>query len=132
MPNQIGPHLEQRVIAFSPGHPGYGPGRIRAELAREKWGGIEVCQHGVWRVRCRVGLNTTSKRLALPARHRDHLRAQARSIYASDPIGYWKAPFLTLSGATATTLPLLIWMRTGGGRVLSWKWSPLDWNLIGP
>jgi hypothetical protein len=25
MPNQIGPHLEQRIIAFALGHPGYGP-----------------------------------------------------------------------------------------------------------
>ena len=24
MPNQIGPHLEQRIIAFALGHPGYG------------------------------------------------------------------------------------------------------------
>ena len=27
MPNQIGPHLEQRVIAFSLGNPGFGLGR---------------------------------------------------------------------------------------------------------
>jgi hypothetical protein len=36
MPNQIGPHLEQRIIAFALGHPGYGPRRISAELARAK------------------------------------------------------------------------------------------------
>ena len=50
MPNQIGPHLEQRIIAFSLGHPGYGPRRISAELAREKWGGLRISEHGVWRV----------------------------------------------------------------------------------
>jgi transposase InsO family protein len=71
MPNQIGPHLEQRIIAFSLGHPGFGPRRISAELAREKWGGIRVSEHGVWRVLCRVGLSTRSKRLALIARHAD-------------------------------------------------------------
>jgi transposase InsO family protein len=71
MPNQIGPHLEQRIIAFSLGHPGYGPRRISAELAREKWGGLRISEHGVWRVLVRVGLNTRSKRLALIARHRD-------------------------------------------------------------
>jgi transposase InsO family protein len=71
MPNQIGPHLEQRIIAFALGHPGYGPRRISAELAREKWGGIRISEHGVWRVLRRVGLNTRSKRLALIARHRD-------------------------------------------------------------
>jgi transposase len=71
MPNQIGPHLEQRVIAFALGHPGFGPRRIAAELAREKWGGIRISEHGVWRVLVRVGLNTRCKRLALIARHRD-------------------------------------------------------------
>jgi transposase InsO family protein len=71
MPNQIGPHLEQKIIAFALGHPGLGPRRISAELAREKWGGVRISEHGVWRVLCRVGLNTRSKRLALIARHRD-------------------------------------------------------------
>ena len=71
MPNQIGPQLEQRIIAFALGHPGYGPRRISAELAREKWGGLRISEHGVWRVLRRVGLNTRGKRLALIARHRD-------------------------------------------------------------
>jgi len=71
MPNQIGPHLEQRIVAFSLGHPGLGPRRISAELAREKWGAIRVSEHGVWKVLCRVGLNTRSRRLALIARHAD-------------------------------------------------------------
>jgi len=71
MPNQLGPHLEQRIIAFALGHPGYGPRRISAELAREKWGGLKISEHGVWRVLVRVGLNTRAKRLALIARHRD-------------------------------------------------------------
>src|SRR5829696_6966248 len=71
MPNQIGPHLEGRIIAFALAHPGFGPRRISAELAREKWGGIRISEHGVWRVLRRVGLNTRAKRLALIARHRD-------------------------------------------------------------
>jgi transposase InsO family protein len=71
MPNEIGPHLEQRIIAFSLAHPGFGPRRISAELAREKWGGLRISEHGIWRVLCRVGLNTRGKRLALIARHRD-------------------------------------------------------------
>jgi transposase len=91
MPNQIGPHLEQRIVAFSLGHPAYGPRRISAELAREKWGGIRISEHGVWRVLCRVGLNTRTKRLALIARHRDPherrpaLAPPARHIDASAP-----------------------------------------------
>ena len=36
MPNQIGPHLEQRIIAFALARPGLGPRRISSELsARE-------------------------------------------------------------------------------------------------
>jgi transposase InsO family protein len=91
MPNEIGPHLEQRVIAFALGHPGYGPRRISAELAREKWGGLRISEHGVWRVLRRVGLNTRSRRLALIARHQDRyerkppLPPPERHIEASEP-----------------------------------------------
>jgi hypothetical protein len=53
------------------GHPGYGPRRTSAELAREKWDGMTLSEHGVWRVLCRVGLNTRAKRMAPIARHRD-------------------------------------------------------------
>lgn len=69
MPNQIGPHLEQRILAFALARPGLGPRRISSELAREKWGGIRISEHGVWRVLKRFNLNTRSKRLALVARH---------------------------------------------------------------
>jgi hypothetical protein len=48
MPNQLGPHLEKRIVAFSLGHPGFGPRRIAAERAREKWGGLAISEHGVW------------------------------------------------------------------------------------
>jgi transposase InsO family protein len=91
MPNQLGPHLEQRVIAFALGHPGFGPRRIAAELARAKWGGIRISEHGVWRVLWRVGLNTRSKRLALVARHADPYERKPlipppeRHIEASEP-----------------------------------------------
>jgi transposase InsO family protein len=91
MPNEIGPHLEQRVIAFALGHPGYRPRRISAELARQKWGGIRISEHGVWRVLRRVGLNTRSRRLALIARHHDPYERKPeppppeRHIEASEP-----------------------------------------------
>jgi transposase InsO family protein len=67
MPNELGPHLEQRVLAFSLAHPGLGPRRISAELARERWGGLRISPNGIWRVLCRHGLNTRSKRLSLVA-----------------------------------------------------------------
>jgi transposase InsO family protein len=91
MPNEIGPHLEQRIVAFALAHPGLGPRRISAELAREKWGGIRISEHGVWRVLRRLGLNTRSKRLALVARHRDPyerkppLAPPERHIDATEP-----------------------------------------------
>ncbi|HUE08784.1 MAG TPA: helix-turn-helix domain-containing protein [Acidimicrobiales bacterium] len=67
MPNATPVFVEQRVLAFALGHPGFGPGRIAAELRRTKWGGIRLSPNGVWRVLCRHGLNTRSKRLALVA-----------------------------------------------------------------
>jgi transposase InsO family protein len=91
MPNQIGPHLEQKVIAFALARPGLGPRRISAELARAKWGGVVISEHGVWRVLRRFNLNTRSKRLALIARHADpyerrpQLPPPERHIEASQP-----------------------------------------------
>jgi transposase InsO family protein len=67
MPNQLSPMIEQRVLAFSLGHPGYGPDRIAAELRRVKWGAIGISPNGVWRVLRRHGLNTRSTLLALIA-----------------------------------------------------------------
>jgi transposase InsO family protein len=67
MPNQLGPHLEQRIVAFALGQPGFGPKRISAELAREKWGGLRISPNGIWLVLKRHGLNTRRKRLALVA-----------------------------------------------------------------
>jgi transposase InsO family protein len=91
MPNQIGPHLEQRILAFALARPGLGPRRISAELGREKWGGIRISEHGVWRVLRRFNLNTRSKRLALVARHAEpyerkpDLPLPVRHIDASEP-----------------------------------------------
>jgi transposase InsO family protein len=91
MPNQIGPHLEQRIIAFALARPGLGPRRISAELRREKWGGIRISEHGVWRVLRRFNLNRRSKRLALIARHAEpyerkpELPPPERHIEASEP-----------------------------------------------
>ena len=49
MPNATSPFVEQRVVAFALGQPGFGPARIAAELARPKWGGIKLSPCGVWR-----------------------------------------------------------------------------------
>lgn len=67
MPNQLPKMIEERIVAFSLGHPGLGPKRVASELRREKWGGILVSPNGVWKVLCRHGLNTRAKRLGLIA-----------------------------------------------------------------
>jgi transposase InsO family protein len=67
MPNELGPHLEQRILAFSLAHPGFGPRRISAELARERWGGLRISPNGIWRCLRRHGLSTRTRRLRLVA-----------------------------------------------------------------
>jgi transposase InsO family protein len=67
MPNQLSRMVEERILSFSIAHPGLGPKRVSSELRREKWGGIVVSPNGVWKVLCRHGLNTRTKRLALVA-----------------------------------------------------------------
>jgi transposase InsO family protein len=59
--------LEQRVVAFALGHPGFGPKRIAAELRRPVWGGLALSANGVWRVLRRHGLSTRARRLGLIA-----------------------------------------------------------------
>ena len=67
MPNAISVLVEERIVAFALGHPGFGPARIAAELTRPLWGGIRVSQNGVWRVLKRHGISTRAKRLSLIA-----------------------------------------------------------------
>jgi transposase InsO family protein len=67
MPNQLPKMVEERIVSFSIAHPGLGARRVASELARDKWGGIVVSANGVWKVLCRHGLNTRSRRLGLIA-----------------------------------------------------------------
>ena len=67
MPNQLPRIVEERIVAFALGHPGLGPRRVAAQLARPEWGGLAVSPNGVWKVLRRHGLNTRAKRLALIA-----------------------------------------------------------------
>jgi transposase InsO family protein len=70
MPNQTPQILEERIVAFSLGHPGLGPRRIAAQLARPEWGGLRVSANGVWKVLRRHGISTGAKRLGLIAGYR--------------------------------------------------------------
>jgi transposase InsO family protein len=67
MPNQLSQLTEERIVAFSLGHPGLGPRRVSATLAQERWGGIVVSPNGVWRVLRRHGLSRRISRLSLVA-----------------------------------------------------------------
>jgi transposase InsO family protein len=67
MPNQVPPWLEERVVAFSLGHPGLGPRRVAAQLALPMWGGLVISASGVLKVLHRHGLYTRRRRLALVA-----------------------------------------------------------------
>jgi transposase InsO family protein len=67
MPNSIPVLIEHRIIAYALGHPGEGPARISAELAREKNGGLGVSGAGVYRVLRRHGLQTRALRNGLLA-----------------------------------------------------------------
>jgi transposase InsO family protein len=70
MPNQLPKMVEERILSFSIAHPGFGPRRVAAALARPEWGGIVVSANGVWRVLARHGLSTRTKRFALVAGYR--------------------------------------------------------------
>lgn len=70
MPNQLSPLVEQRIVAFALGHPGLGPRRVAARLARPEWGGLIVSPNGVYKTLVRHGLNTRARRLALVAGYR--------------------------------------------------------------
>jgi transposase InsO family protein len=67
LPNQLSPFVEERIVAFALGHPGFGSRRIASELGKERWGGLVVSHNGVWRCLRRHGLNTRAKRLSLVA-----------------------------------------------------------------
>ena len=67
LPNATSPVVEQLVVAFALGHPGFGPARTAAEPGRPRWGGIRLSHNGVWRVLRRHGPSTRAKRLGLVA-----------------------------------------------------------------
>jgi transposase InsO family protein len=67
MANATSVLVEQQVVAFALGHPGFGPARIAAELAQPRWGAIALSANGVWRVLRRHGLSTRAKRYGLVA-----------------------------------------------------------------
>jgi Winged helix-turn helix len=61
MANATSPLVEQRVIAFALGHPGFGRPASPPSSPNPN-GGIQLSTNGVWRVLRRHGLNTRARR----------------------------------------------------------------------
>src|SRR5512132_716898 len=100
MPNELGPHLEQRILAFALAQPGLGPRRIAAELARERWGRAQdLGQRGLARA-----LPPRAQHSLPPPRPRRRLRRPLRA-----------PPARTRAGAARRGLPA---GRAGRGRLL--------------
>jgi len=136
MPNELGPHLEQRIVAFALGQPGLGPKRISAELARERWGGLWISPNGVWRVLRRHGLNTRRKRLSLVAGYAAIYERKppepepARHIEASKPgalVGLDCFYVGRLSGTKGT-----VWQYTAIDVASSFAWAELHTSPRNP
>ena len=136
MPNELGPHLEQRIVAFSLAQPGLGPKRISAELAREKWGGLRISANGIWRVLKRHGLNTRRKRLALIAGYaavyerKPELTEPERHIEATRPgelVGVDCFYVGRLSGTKGT-----VWQYTAIDIASSFAWAELHTSPRNP
>jgi len=89
----------QRIVAFILAHPGLGPRRIAATLAEQRWGGLSLSPHGVWRVLRRHALNRLVPLLSLvtgcrPSRPgrltgRPALRARASYWPSAGPTWIW-------------------------------------------
>ena len=67
MPNQTPPWLEQKVLAYALGNPGFGARRISDDLGLPMWGSLLISRSGVANVLRRHGLNTRRRRLSLVA-----------------------------------------------------------------
>ncbi len=128
MPNQLSVLVEQRIVAFALGHPGLGPRRIAAELARPRWGGLLVSANGVWRCLRRHGLSTRAKRLALVAGYRAPYQPPAppeleRHVEAERPgelVGFDCFQVGRLHGTAGT-----VWQLTAIDVASSFTWAEL-------
>src|SRR5512133_2260335 len=129
MPNQTSVLVEQRVIAFSLGHPGLGPRRVAATLAQERWGGIAVSPNGVWRILRRHGLSRRINRLSLVAGYAappEPERAEpepARHVHVDHPgelVGFDCFHVGRLSGTVGR-----VWQYTAIDLATSYVWAEL-------
>jgi transposase InsO family protein len=136
MPNQTSQLTEQRIVAFSLGHPGLGPRRISASLAQPRWGGIVVSPNGVWRVLRRHGLNRRISRLSLVAGYAAPPEPErptplaARHVEVSRPgelVGFDCFHVGRLAGTTGR-----VWQYTAIDLATSYVWAELATTPLNP
>jgi transposase InsO family protein len=136
MPNQTSQLTEQRVIAFSLGHPGLGPRRISATLAQERWGGIVISPNGVWRVLRRHGLSRRISRLSLVAGYAAPPEPErptplaARHVEVSRPgelVGFDCFHVGRLAGTSGR-----VWQYTAIDLATSYVWAELATTPLNP
>jgi len=136
MPNQTSVLVEQRIVAFSLGHPGLGPRRISASLAQERWGGLLISPNGVWRVLRRHGLSRRISRLSLvagyaaPAEPEHHPPAEERHVEVDHPgelVGFDCFHVGRLSGTTGR-----VWQYTAIDLATSYTWAELHTTPLNP
>jgi transposase InsO family protein len=136
MPNQTSVLVEQRVVAFSLGHPGLGPRRISATLAQERWGGIVLSPNGVWRILRRHGLSRRISRLSLVAGYAappepERLeQASERHLVVDHPgelVGFDCFHVGRLSGTVGR-----VWQYTAIDLATSYVWAELATTPLNP
>jgi transposase InsO family protein len=135
MPNQTSALTEERIVAFSLGHPGLGPRRISATLAQDRWGGILVSPNGVWRVLRRHGLSRRISRLSLvagyaaPPEPERALEAE-RHVHVDHPgelVGFDCFHVGRLTGTTGR-----VWQYTAIDLASSYVWAELHVTPLNP
>lgn len=136
MPNALSPVLEERIVAFSLGHPGLGPRRVAATLAQERWGAIAVSPNGVWRVLRRHGLSRRISRLSLvagyaaPPEPEGRAPEPARHVQADYPgelVGFDCFHVGRLSGTVGR-----VWQYTAIDLATSYLWAELHVTPLNP
>lgn len=136
MPNQLSALSEERIVAFSLGHPGLGPRRIAATLAQAQWGGIIVSPNGVWRVLRRHGLSRRMSRLSLvagyaaPPEPEGRPPEPARHVHVDHPgelVGFDCFHVGRLSGTAGR-----VWQYTAIDLATSYLWAELHVTPLNP
>ena len=135
MPNQTSPMVEQRVLAYSLAHPGQGPARIAAELARPQVGRHQDQRQRGLGVLRRHGLSTRARRLALVAGYaarpsQPGLPQPVRHIQVSRPGELVQMDCFFIGRLSGTTGA--VWQFTAIDAYSSFLWAELHASARNP